>query len=128
MPLRSLAHFENIHHSGSEREAENSKVKLLLLGTGESGKSTIFKQMRILHGAPPTPEEIAFYTSVVRANCVAFMGELVRWMGEEGVSCEDEDERESMAILLGAEDFCVDDKLVQDNAKGCLKYVAWMTG
>eukprot|EP00957_Ditylum_brightwellii_P190341 14488759-Ditylum_brightwellii.AAC.1 len=36
---------------------ESEKVKLLLLGAGESGKSTIFKQMRVLFGAPLTEEE-----------------------------------------------------------------------
>ena len=49
---------------------EMDKVKLLLLGAGESGKSTIFKQMRILYGAPLTDEEKKQVTPVVYFNTI----------------------------------------------------------
>lgn len=49
-------------------DADNSKVKLLFLGAGESGKSTIFKQMRVLFGAPLTEDEKQQITPVVYNN------------------------------------------------------------
>lgn len=36
---------------------EQQKVKLLLLGAGESGKSTVFKQMRKIYGNPITSDD-----------------------------------------------------------------------
>jgi GTPase SAR1 family protein len=54
-------------------DIDNSKIKLLLLGAGESGKSTIFKQMRVLFGAPLTEEEKQQITPVVYNNTVTSM-------------------------------------------------------
>lgn len=56
-----------------QNELDNAKVKLLLLGAGESGKSTIFKQMRVLFGAPLTEDEKQQITPVVYNNTIASM-------------------------------------------------------
>lgn len=68
-------------------QKEQEKIKLLLLGAGESGKSTIFKQMRVLYGAPLTDEEKRQVTPVVYSNTITSMKMLTEActdMGYEG--------------------------------------------
>ena len=48
-------------------------MKLLLLGAGESGKSTFLKQMRILHGKGYDEAALLEYRSVVYSNIVKGM-------------------------------------------------------
>jgi len=54
--------------------------KLLLLGTGESGKTTFVKQMKILYGGGFTEEEKAFYRIDIINNLVDGMRDLVEGM------------------------------------------------
>lgn len=44
------------------------QVKLLLLGAGESGKSTFLKQMRIIHGIHFEPELVIEYQHIIYQN------------------------------------------------------------
>jgi len=57
---------------GLRRDKERAKkeVKLLLLGAGESGKSTIVKQMRVIHGNGYSPNECMTYRPVVYSNAI----------------------------------------------------------
>tara|TARA_B110000305_G_C19060375_1_gene456811 strand:+ start:18 stop:671 length:654 start_codon:yes stop_codon:yes gene_type:complete len=57
-------------------DKEQEKIKLLLLGAGESGKSTIFKQMRVLYGAPLSDAEKQEFTPVVFSNTIMSMKSL----------------------------------------------------
>jgi len=61
-----------------DRKRLKSEVKILLLGSGESGKSTIFKQMKIIqeHGGYST-EELLEYKYIIFANCISQMKCLV---------------------------------------------------
>jgi GTPase SAR1 family protein len=63
-------------------KSEKRKIKLLLLGAGESGKSTVFKQMRILYGKPPSTDERENYTSVVYNNIVTSMKQILQQASE----------------------------------------------
>ena len=46
------------------------EIKLLLLGSGESGKSTIVKQMKIIHGNGYSEQERRLYRTVVVCNTI----------------------------------------------------------
>lgn len=56
---------------------EEQKVKLLLLGAGESGKSTIFKQMKILYGDPMTNDDRKEFVKVIHSNVLSSMKSLL---------------------------------------------------
>eukprot|EP00474_Spongospora_subterranea_P001190 CRZ01648.1 hypothetical protein [Spongospora subterranea] len=47
--------------------------KLLLLGTGESGKSTLYRQMKRIYGVGFSKQELEDYKKTILANTVAFM-------------------------------------------------------
>ncbi|KAJ7652667.1 heterotrimeric G protein alpha subunit 4 [Mycena polygramma] len=46
----------------------NVQVKVLLLGSGDSGKSTILKQMRLIHKVPFSPQETESFRQLVFDN------------------------------------------------------------
>ena len=52
---------------------ESETVKLLILGAGESGKSTLFKQMKILYGAEATKSERKGMINVIHCNVIQSM-------------------------------------------------------
>lgn len=74
------------------KQQEEGKVKLLLLGSGESGKSTVFKQMRILYGSPRSEDDLRFYGVVVRSNVIVATRKLcvhLRNLGLEAALAEE---------------------------------------
>lgn len=56
-------------------------VKLLLLGAGESGKSTLVKQMKIIHGDGYTQQELQSYKPTICDNLVHSMRAVLEAMG-----------------------------------------------
>jgi GTPase SAR1 family protein len=61
-----------------ERRETESEIKLLLLGTGGSGKSTVAKQMKIIHVAGFTEQEKADFRNVVFQNIINAIQTLAR--------------------------------------------------
>ncbi|KAI7872155.1 guanine nucleotide binding protein, alpha subunit [Spinellus fusiger] len=56
-----------------DRASMKSQVKLLLLGPGESGKSTILKQMKLIHDGGYTSEERETFKEVIFSNTIQSM-------------------------------------------------------
>ncbi|XP_078482185.1 guanine nucleotide-binding protein subunit alpha-13-like [Ciona intestinalis] len=65
------------------------QVKLLLLGCGESGKSTFLKQMRILHGQGYDDKALLEFRATVYSNIVKGMKVLVDARDKLGIPWED---------------------------------------
>jgi GTPase SAR1 family protein len=84
-----------------KRRLEN-EVKLLLLGAGESGKSTIAKQMKIIHKEGFTAEERASYKSIIYNNIVSSMRAILRAAKEFGI---DTPAAETERVLNGNEEY-----------------------
>jgi len=61
----------------SQTSVENRVIKLLLLGTGSSGKSTIFKQMQIIYQEGFSDFEKSTFRHVVRRNIVECLQALI---------------------------------------------------
>jgi len=66
----------------ADHERAQREVKLLLLGAGESGKSTIVKQMKIIHETGYSDEEKKAYRPVVFSNTIQSMMAIIRAMGQ----------------------------------------------
>uniref|UniRef100_A0A915MCJ6 Guanine nucleotide-binding protein G(O) subunit alpha n=1 Tax=Meloidogyne javanica TaxID=6303 RepID=A0A915MCJ6_MELJA len=76
-------------------------IKLLLLGAGESGKSTIVKQMKIIHESGFTAEDYKQYKPVVYSNTIQSLVAILRAMG-------------NLSIPFGLPERELDSKLVMD--------------
>ncbi|XP_073699940.1 guanine nucleotide-binding protein subunit alpha-14-like [Garra rufa] len=51
-----------------QKKRQRKEIKVLLLGTGESGKTTFMKQMKIIHGSGYSEDERRSYTKLVFQN------------------------------------------------------------
>ncbi|WVR07406.1 hypothetical protein IAU60_004447 [Kwoniella sp. DSM 27419] len=69
------------------------EVKLLLLGAGASGKSTILKQMRLIHNKPFEAVEIEDYRKLTFSNVVGGMRNIIDVMDELNLAVLTENRR-----------------------------------
>lgn len=72
-----------------DKQAFRRQVKLLLLGAGESGKSTFLKQMRIIHGIKFEYELLKEYQQDIYQNVIRGMKVLVDARNKLDIPWED---------------------------------------
>jgi len=85
-----------------------NEVKLLLLGAGESGKSTIVKQMKIIHEKGYSSDECLQYRPIVFSNTIQSLIAIIRAMGQLKIGLQNpervNDARKLFALANSVED------------------------
>ncbi|KAH9833406.1 G-protein alpha subunit [Rhodofomes roseus] len=76
------------------------ECKILLLGSGESGKSTIVKQMKIIHQNGYTKAELMTYRTTIYRNLLESAHNIILAMRKIGVDCVHPDNRARTERIL----------------------------
>ncbi|KAG8976449.1 hypothetical protein FRC05_003692 [Tulasnella sp. 425] len=72
------------------KDKMSKQVKVLLLGSGDSGKSTILKQMRLIHNVHFSAQEIEGYRQLVFSNVILGLKALLDAMDEFDIEGSEE--------------------------------------
>jgi len=78
---------------------DQALIKLLLLGAGESGKSTIFKQMRVLYGAGFDDESRKQVNPVICSNLISGTRTVLENCEKLGFPIENEDAKAAAELV-----------------------------
>lgn len=71
-----------VYWSSAKINKPNHNFYLFKIGAGESGKSTIVKQMKIIHETGYSKEECEQYRPVVYSNTIQSLMAIIRAMGQ----------------------------------------------
>jgi guanine nucleotide-binding protein subunit alpha len=78
-------------------------LQVLLLGSGDSGKSTILKQMRLIHKVPFSPQEIESYRQLVFDNLTRGMAYCLDSMEDMDLRVSDQNQQ-YVDLVMSARD------------------------
>ena len=83
-----------------ESKRASKITKILLLGGGESGKSTIVKQMKILHSNGFTEKECLEYRKIVYSNAIESLRIIMLAMNELQISFVNGERKLDLKLFL----------------------------
>nr|XP_012291006.1 guanine nucleotide-binding protein subunit alpha-14 [Aotus nancymaae] len=86
-----------------DKKDARRELKLLLLGTGESGKSTFIKQMRIIHGSGYSDEDRKGFAKLVYQNIFTAIQSMIRAMDTLRIQYVCEQNKENAQIIREVE-------------------------
>ncbi|KAF4122664.1 guanine nucleotide-binding protein subunit alpha, other [Geosmithia morbida] len=87
------------------------EVKLLLLGAGESGKSTILKQMKLIYAQGFSDNEKLEWKPVIFSNIVQSFKTIHGAMVELEIDFENSENEKNMALLLVDREICSEERM-----------------
>ncbi|XP_028907053.1 guanine nucleotide-binding protein subunit alpha-15 [Ornithorhynchus anatinus] len=90
-----------------QKKRDRGELKLLLLGTGESGKSTFIKQMRIIHGAGYSEEDRRGFAPLVYRNIFASMQTLIEAMDHLQIAYHRQENKRHALLVMSMDAYKV---------------------
>jgi len=84
-----------------DRMNMRNEIKMLLLGAGESGKSTVLKQMKLIHEGSYSPEERESYIEIILSNTIQSMHVILDAMEMMGIGLQDQSNRQRANVIMG---------------------------
>ncbi|KAL1964125.1 hypothetical protein VTN77DRAFT_7213 [Rasamsonia byssochlamydoides] len=106
----------------SDKKTLDRTVKILLLGAGESGKSTIIKQMRIIHSGGFPEDERRQTRAVIYSNLVVAFKVLLEIMETQEIAFENEKSKPLAELLANTEpDVDIDEAFSDTRVRDAMK-------
>lgn len=77
-----------------------NEVKLLLLGAGESGKSTILKQMKLIHDGGYTKDDRDSFKEIIFSNTIQSMRVIIEAMEKLQIAYENSNSKQHIQVII----------------------------
>jgi len=97
-----------------DRLSMRNEVKMLLLGAGESGKSTILKQMKLIHYGGYSPDERESFKEIIFSNTVQSMRVILEAMDNMGIQLKNDGNQKHATTILSLPNQIEGDQLPSD--------------